>query len=317
MKRRLVRALLGFLLILMVAGALGVLIVSRNEALKFVHPQREVLMETPAEYGLEYEEVMLKTEDGLTLRGWYVPGTNGAAIIAQHGYGASRQGVLGDAAVLSRQGYSVLMFDWRGHGESEGNLVTFGIYEIRDVQAALDWIHRRPEVDPQRIGGLGESMGAVALLYATARLPEIKAVVAVSPFPSLRSEVEIGVRVQTGLPTFPFAPLIVWFAEREAGIPVASLDLTQDIGQISPRPVFLLHGGLDSKIPPNSGDVLFRAAGEPKAYWFDPEVGHTGFVETYPQEYERRVSEFFDTWLAVARQGDGAASPTFELPGVW
>lgn len=300
MKRRVMRVGAIILLGLLIGGILGVISIAQREALNFVHPPRQAVEETPADYGLAYQEVVLTTEDGLTLRGWYVPGTNGAAIIVQHGYGSSRQGMLQETAMLSEHGYGVLLFDWRSHGLSDGDLVTFGVYEIRDVRAAVQWLQGRPELDSQRIGALGDSMGAVALLYSAARLSEIKAVVAVSPFPSISAQVDIGVRERAGLPTFPFAPLIVWFAEREAGLPISSIDLTQDIGQISPRPVFILHGGRDTQTPANSGDVLFQAAREPKFYWFDPEVSHTAFVDIYPQEYEFRVLEFFDVWLGAS-----------------
>ncbi|MBI3286435.1 MAG: alpha/beta fold hydrolase, partial [Chloroflexi bacterium] len=190
MRRRLIRLTLVVLLGLSIGGTLGVFYISRQEALEFVHPEREVLSSTPADNGLDYEEVVLITEDGLALRAWYLPGTNGAAIIVQHGYGGSRQRMLLEASMLHKHGYGVLLFDWRGHGESEGGLVTFGYYEIRDAQAALAWLQNRPEVDSDRMGVLGDSMGAVALLYAAARMPEIKAVVAISPFPSLMAEVE-------------------------------------------------------------------------------------------------------------------------------
>lgn len=303
LRRLLVRWILIGLLLTSGIGIVRMLSIARSTALDFLRPEREVLTETPADYGLEYEEVALTTEDGLTLRGWFLPGTNGAAIILQHGYGASRQGMLPEAAMLHKHGYSVLLFDWRGHGESEGDMVTFGVHEIRDVQAAVDWLSSRPEVDAERIGAAGESMGAAALLYAAARIPELKAVVAESPFPSLADMVDIGIRQRTDLPTFPFAPLIVWFAEQEAGLPITSVDATKDIELISPRPVFLMHGGRDEEVPPESGEILFQAAHEPKVYWYDPEVTHADFAEMRPEEFEHRVVAFFDAALCVGSEG--------------
>ncbi|MFQ5944622.1 MAG: alpha/beta hydrolase, partial [Anaerolineae bacterium] len=242
MKRRVIRAGAVVLLAIILGGTIGTLATARREAHNVVHPPRQDLDETPADLALLYQEVTLTTDDGLALRGWYIPGRNGAAIIVQHGYGGTRQGMLPVADMLNERGYAVMLFDWRGHGQSEGDLVTFGVREVYDVRAALEWLRDRPDLDDRRIGALGDSMGAVALLYAAARLPAINAVVAVSAFPSLSSQVEIGVEERAELPAFPFAPLIVWFAEREAGIPISSLDLTRDIGEISPRPVFLLHG---------------------------------------------------------------------------
>ena len=117
-------------------------------------------MKTPADYGLVYEDVSLKTADGLTLQGWYLPGENGAAIILMHGLGGNRISLLGVAESLVEAGYSALIFDLRAHGESEGEFVPYGGPEAEDVKTAVSYLQTRPEVDPERIGSLGWSLGA-------------------------------------------------------------------------------------------------------------------------------------------------------------
>ena len=99
------------------------------------------------------------------------------------------------------------------------------------------------------------------------------------------------------LPAYPFAPMIVFWAERETGFTTEDIDTTKWIAQISPRPVFLMQGGADVVISPESGQLLYDAAGEPKELWYDPALGHVDFDKEYPAEYEQRVSEFFDTYL--------------------
>jgi len=104
----------------------------------------------------------------------------------------------------------------------------------------------------------------------------------------------------TGLPEFPFVPLIVFWAETDTGVKMEEVDATKWISEISPRPVFLMQGGADTVVSPNSGQLLYDAAGEPKELWYDPELGHVDFDKERAEEYEARVSSFFDKYLLQA-----------------
>ncbi len=284
-----------FLLGVLALAAVGLVVgVSWMQVDAFLHPHRQLPVETPADRGLVYEDVLFAASDGLSLRGWYLPSENGAAIIVGHGIGAQR--ALGPAEVLARHGYGVLTFDWRAHGESDGDLCTFGYYEVRDVEGALTWLQAQPDVDPGRIGMLGESMGAVTAMRATAQMPDIQAVVADSPYPSL-DEAMHNIWRGTGLPTFPFVPLQIVMGEWQTGLSLTDMHPLDDVAAISPRPILILAGGLDPIIGPDAGQRYYAAAGEPKELWFDPDVGHVGFLKAYPDEYERRVVGFFDAAL--------------------
>ena len=114
---------------------------------------------TPADLGFEYEEVTLTTDDGLRLAGWYIPSHNRAAVILLHGYGSSRRETLPRAAILARHGYGVLLYDERASGQSEGDFRSFGWADVADVPLALDFLRERADVDPDRIGILGFSIG--------------------------------------------------------------------------------------------------------------------------------------------------------------
>ena len=105
---------------------------------------------------------------------------------------------------------------------------------------------------------------------------------------------DTSVRFFTGLPPFPFAPMIRFWAEREGGFASAAVDAKRWIGRISPRPVLVMLGGADVVVSPVSGQRLFEAAGQPKEFWFEPAVGHGKFLATMPDEFERRVVGFFD-----------------------
>lgn len=279
------------------AGGGVVLNVAYTNADSFIHREEQFPTETPAEYNLPYEDVALTTSDGLDLAAWYVPSQNEAAVLALHGYHSTRDEMLNEAVMLADQGYGVLIIEARTHGYSEGELITFGLKEALDARAGLDYLLARPDVDPNRIGALGNSQGAVTLLLATAQYPEIRAYVGNSPYASLQDEIATGVKAFTGLDPFPFAPLIQFFAEREAGFTAEAVAPINHIAEISPRPVFLMQGGSDTTIPTDSGQRLYDAAREPKELWFDPELGHVQFDTKRPEEYEKRVIEFFDKYL--------------------
>jgi hypothetical protein len=101
----------------------------------------------------------------------------------------------------------------------------------------------------------------------------------------------------TGLPPFPFVPMIVFWAEQELGFDTSDINAKLWVGEISPRAVFLLQGGADDYVSPRSGELLYEAAGEPKQLWYEPDLGHTDFWEEMPEQYEQRVVGFFDQYL--------------------
>jgi fermentation-respiration switch protein FrsA (DUF1100 family) len=134
-------------------------------------------------------------------------------------------------------------------------------------------------------------MGGATVIMAAARRPEIGAVVADSAYAALADELEIMVRLAL------LRPLVRFFAEQEAGISIHNVRPEDVIGQISPRPVFIIQGLTDTTVPPESGERLYNAAGEPKSLWVEPDVGHLEMMHKFPAEYERRVTMFFDQAL--------------------
>jgi fermentation-respiration switch protein FrsA (DUF1100 family) len=284
----------------LVVGAVGLFLAMRPQAVGLVTRPMEVrdqAKEVPSDTGMPYEEVTVTTADGLKLAGWFIPGENGATVIAQHGYRGHRGNMLWDAAMLHRHGYSVLLSTFRAHDKSEGEVITFGVQEVQDLEAWYQYLLTRDDVDPARIGILGESMGGATGIRYTAQNPNIRALAVHSPFSSMKDTITKGVTKLTGLPPFPFVPMIQFWAEREAGIRIKDLDYTQSIGQISPRPVLIMQGGADDHVSIDSGQKQYDAAGEPKELWFEPTAGHHGLNDVAPEEYERRVVGFFDQYL--------------------
>lgn len=285
--------------ILLFAGG-GMMIVTRNEAHNLITAPmetRNLPEKTPAEHGLPFEDVTVTASDGLKLVGWFVPSQNGAVIMMQHGYKSDREEMLNEAEMMHRHGYGVLLTTVRAHDYSQGETITFGMDEVKDMDAWYRYLLTRDDIDPEGIGILGNSYGGMlAIQYASVN-EEIKAVVADCAFSSLNDTVSTSVTYFTDLPAFPFAPLIVYWAERETGFKTEDIDATRWIAQISPRPVFLMQGGADVVISVDSGQRLYDAAGGPKELWFEPDLGHVDFASDMPEEYERRVAQFFDTYL--------------------
>jgi alpha-beta hydrolase superfamily lysophospholipase len=132
---------------------------------------------TPADRGLDFVDAEFVTVDGVTLSGWYLPSTHGAAVVVLHGASSTRTAVLDHAVVLAEHGYGVLLYDARGHGRSGGTAMEFGWYGDLDIAAALSYLESRPEVDPARSGAVGMSMGGEQVVGAAATDTRIHAVV--------------------------------------------------------------------------------------------------------------------------------------------
>jgi fermentation-respiration switch protein FrsA (DUF1100 family) len=287
-------------LIVFLAAFGWLLAITRSEAHNLLTnriDERDYPHMTPTVYGLEYEDVLVVSSGETELLGWYIPSQNGAAVIVQHGYKGERSYMLTQASILAEHGYGVLVSTVRAHDYSDGTEISFGIHEMDDLDAWYQYLITRPDIDPERIGILGNSYGGMLAIQYAAQNPRIKAVVTQSAFSSLQDTTATSVTFFTGLPSFPFAPLIVAWAEREGGFQAEQIDATTWIGQISPRPILLIQGGADRTISPESGRLLYEAAGEPKELWFEPELGHAGFEYARPVEYERRVIGFFDQYL--------------------
>jgi len=274
---------------------------TRVEAHKMVTNAREtrrVPTTTPASRQLPFEDVKVTTSDGLNLNGWFIPSTGGrATVLLVHGYKDQRGSMLGVAEILHRHGYSVMVASLRGHDVNDGELISFGLFEVRDLEAWYQHLRGRADVDPRAIGLFGVSMGGTIGLRYASQNPEMRVVIADCAFSSVMDTAATSIRHFTGLPPFPFAPAIVFWSERQFGGDADELDATRWIPLIAPRPVFLLQGGADTVVSAESGRKLFAAAGEPKELWYEPGVGHAQFLKTMPAAFEARVVRFLDRYL--------------------
>jgi hypothetical protein len=277
-----------------VAGVVTVLEVVFPLAFTYTvtHVARPVV--PPAELGAPYKDVSFTTSDGLTLEGWYVESRNGAAVISFPG----RKGPQAQARMLARHGYGVLLFDRRGEGASDGDGNMFGWGGEQDIFAAVEFLKDQPDVDPDRIGGIGLSVGGELMLQAAAENHDLAAVV--SEGAGTRTFTE-DVQEFSGPELWLGYPFL---AVKTAGTALWSNtmpppSLTTLVPRIAPRPVFLIW----SSKTPGEGmtETYHRLAGEPKAIWEIPEAEHVQGIKARPREYERRVVGFFDSALLGAR----------------
>ena len=295
-------------LFLFVVGFIGLALFTRSLAVDMIqNPISERNEEgiwppekTPENFGMEYETVSTVTEDGLTLGGWYVPGVNGATVMIQHGSPGGRQDGLYEADILNKAGFTVLLGSFRAHDDSEGEKISYGYFEQADNKAWHHYLLSRADVDPERIGIFGESMGGgTGILYSAAD-PGIGAIATASAFGLTQEVVESFIWFETGLPK-PIIPLlarfIVFWLELEANSDTKALDTEAVIAQISPVPIMIIHGGADDKIGPNIGRQLFEAAAEPKELVWIEEAGHVNFEEVQPEVYNEALINFFSQHL--------------------
>lgn len=245
----------------------------------------------------QIQAVRFQSQDGTDLAAWFVPGRRKATVLLLHGYRCKRDEMLPHASMLHKAGYSVFLFDFRSRGESDGDAVTLGYRERDDVLGAIAYLKSRPDVDGSGFGVLGISQGgATAILAAVATL-DIRAVASESAFRSVDSAVSQSFTHFIDLPAFPFAPLTVWMAERRLGIKTEQIVPEREVGKISPRPVFIMHGAADNTISPKDGEAIYAAAREPKEWWLIPGAGHAQGAIKAKDEYERRIVAFFDESL--------------------
>jgi uncharacterized protein len=262
--------------------------VSYQQAIGYLHPERHIASgDLLRANGIKFQDVELVTEDGVELSAWYTPPQNGAVILVAHGYGDKRAEDF--YTVFASHGYGVIAWDFRAHGKSGGDFSSLGYYETLDAKAALDFVLAQPDV--KHVGAWGGSMGAVTMIRATAKYTQIEALIADSPFTTLKEEMELRV-------PFPIMrSLIQFFAAWKTGVNPDLVRPIDDISKISPRPVFIIQGMSDGMVPLDSAQCLYDAAGEPRQLWEEKDVPHLNMYAYYKTSYIKRAIQFFDRYL--------------------
>jgi pimeloyl-ACP methyl ester carboxylesterase len=246
--------------------------------------------------------IELRSASRSTLRGWYAPGRPGAgAVLLLHGIGASCRDMLGRARFLASAGYSVLLVDFRGHGESSAARSTYGSLESHDARAAVEFL--RAAAPEERIGVIGISMGGAAALLGSAPLP-VEAIVLESVYPTIDDAVRGRLRAWLGFLGQALAPFVLGRLFPREGVGAEGLRPIDHIREQT-APVFVLAGGSDRYTTAQQSRDLFEHAREPKAFWEVAGAGHVDLHAFSRAEYERRVGAFLARHLR--RDGDAGS----------
>ncbi len=239
-----------------------------------------------------FDNITLTTSDGVELKAWYLPPRNGAVILLCHGSPSSRNGVRYYADMLANNGFGVLAYDMRGQGESGGEGNALGWQCISDVGAAIDFL--KSQKDVEEIGGLGTSMGGQTLLGAASTYPEIKAII--SDGATHRSfEDYLALPFHRNL-IRSWHYYIMYTSLRiftKHTPPIQMLDSMKN-AEITK---FLLIAGGKVKEEIKYNTCFYNAVADRADLWIAPNAEHISACYHYPEEYEKRVVDFFNNTL--------------------
>ena len=289
--------LLRFALTAVAIGAAGavlgyVLLSASAYAHSLTHPPCIGSGLTPTDVGLDsVQDVSYHTDDGLTLHAWYLEAQNGNVIILLPGLGGSRNGMLREGAILARHGYGLLLTELRSCVHPDG-LSTLGYYESADLASAVSWVLQQENV--AHVGVLGYSLGGVTAIMGTAADERVEAVVAEGGFYDLAADILDKGHDSPLWRQFIYRAVLFFF-RRESGVDAGDISPISVVSQISPRPLLLVYGELETTAS-RPWEQLARA-GEPKELWIVPDCGHGLYLDVASDEWEERITTFFDRAL--------------------
>ena len=289
----------GLPIVLLLVGFYGY--VSYSMASGVTKLERTPLEGHPTEYGLPYENVTFSPRgdewDDIVLRGWLIENERDElTVILIHGLNRNRTGdnALELARRLFDRGFNVLLFDIRGHGESDGDRLSAGYFEKWDVLGAYDFLVQRG-ASPGKVGLLGWSLGGATALLAAAEEPALKAVVADSSFADVHDLIAQETARATVFPQW-VVPVFI------PGMKIVSLVLYGiDVGAVVPEkaaatlgyPILVIHGEADERVPAEQSVRIHASAAVGSELWLSPGSEHADAVIDAPDEYVERVDAYF------------------------
>ena len=245
-------------------------------------PERP-LLETPEQWGLQYEEVRFPASDGVRLHGWYVPGRGDLTWIWFHGNAGNIGHRLENLMLLHRRlGVNIFLFDYRGYGRSEGKVSEKGTY--RDARAALEYVVSQKDTDPHKLVYFGRSLGAaIAVELATQLHP--RGLILESPFTSIKDMAK---------KVFPLLPLYLLVRTK--------YDSLSRIDKVS-CPLLIIHGDMDEIVPIGQAMKLYERAQEPKQLYVIPGAGHSETYLVGEEPYFSTLAEFLASFEGLTGTG--------------
>jgi alpha-beta hydrolase superfamily lysophospholipase len=226
---------------------------------------------------------------GYAIAGWWLDrGGHSPVVVLLHAIRADRSSMLPRAALLLRHGFSVLLIDLQGHGETPGTAITLGSRESADVRAALEWLRRT--APSRRIGAIGCSLGGAAVLLGP-QPSGFDAVVLEAVYPRVGLAIENRIRIRLGPLAPALTPLLLLQIRPRLGMSPSDLEPIRSIAQLG-APVLVVAGSRDQHTTLAESEELFRAAGQPKRLWVVSGARHEDFQSFDPTRYETEVVGF-------------------------
>jgi hypothetical protein len=262
-----------------------------------------------------HEDVSFKATDGLVLKGWWYDAgviqkslaRPDRAVVFVHGRGRNRinSNFRPDkiAQLFIARGWSVLLFDLRGHGESEGERYSLGQYEPRDIKAAVDLVQGKANIARGRIAVLGESLAGGSSIMTVALDPTIGPVLTDSAYADAYTVVsEVGTNY-TGLPSW-FTPGIVLAGKVFFGLDVASVKPAEVVRAHPERAWLFIQCDADKTVFEHHGRDLKAASANPDTeLWIATGCDHVRAFTVHPAEWEQHVFAFLDREIAKVPRG--------------
>ncbi len=254
----------------------------------------------PANYGLPRQEVRFNARDGVALGGWWMPAENArGTLIVCPGLNGSADKDVPQTVPLHQAGFNVLLFDWRAHGRSKGELVTFGALEQADLFGALDYVQR--EHGAEHVGVLGLSMGAGVALMIAAQDERIAALVVDGVYPTLKGMAVSYLRTRG-------VPRRVGRALSGMVLLMGSLRAGHWLLDVQPRryarrvhvPTLFIHAEHDEFASARDVENMRATMDAPAELWIAPDCAHREAFQRHEEAYNRRVVAWFAEHLSRA-----------------
>ncbi|SDL88583.1 alpha/beta hydrolase [Sediminibacillus halophilus] len=260
---------------------------------------RKLLVEAQEWFATQkLDKLEMTSYDGLKLRAHFLehPQASGKAVILAHGYrGFGEQ--MGDLAKFYYEhGFSILMPDARGHGDSEGDYIGYGWHDRLDYQ---NWIQRL--IDDYQMDSIflhGNSMGAALVLMISGEdLPsQVKGIIADSGYTDVSEELSHQLRHLYHLPAFPLISITSGMTKLRAGYWFGEASAIKQVKN-NTRPLFIIHGDQDELVPTEMAHRLYEAANSEKQLWIVPGAGHTDAYAAATAEFQKRLEAFIESAL--------------------
>ena len=289
-------------------------------SLMMVYRPRVFLEDDPKQHELSYVNAAFVSDDGVALAGWWIDavrlprGTDPElaedwgkrTVVLCHGVGSSKERQLDLAQYLAGRGYNVLVFDFRGHGQSAGNFISYGVRERLDVMAAIAWAKTQHPEQSEHLFGIGSNCGAAALVGAAIEKgpgEQLEGIVLYEPFARFDDVVrENAKRILPGPASWLVRNISVPLASLHAGANLGGFAPAEFIDQVWPRPVLVVQGRAQTFIPTEQSMDLYQQASQPKEQFFpgDNYYQQRTRLRKYSGRGVRMLSEMFKEYVGTA-----------------